>query len=511
MEAVKKRAGPPMLEMNVFRRLLTLLFLVPALALTAAPATHALPAREIAGVALHPWRMETAEIRERMFAGIEAAGVRWARVDLRWVLVERNGPAIESGHADWREMDAIVEAADRHHVKLLPIVGSTPRWASAGGDLWEYPDSEPFEDFFAAALERYPQITAWELWNEPNFVRFSKPWPSPAGFVELLRSARRARNEVGSRARLIAGGIAPGGQIDVHSWLNEVAMRGGLDYIDGLGFHPYSAAQPDDPRSWMMQLEALHFRLAQLGTPNLPLWLTEYGAPAMSVANGYAPPLTEAQQADRLRRAFALAARFDWIQNLTWYEYRDSCSNSADPECRFGLVRADLSPRPAYTAIRRVVAGETARLRPRLELTSRIQLGSGVQPARARTAGATRVGPRARPSRRRASWRAVKRPTLNRVTVSGKLMLPGSPAPDTLVTLLLPMTAGPPLAVAAVVKGGRFFARFEGGALRAGTIEARFGGSDAYEPAAGQAPIASSTAPVGERHVLHLSSATTSR
>ncbi|MBA3261780.1 MAG: hypothetical protein H0T69_04795 [Thermoleophilaceae bacterium] len=122
----------------------------------------------------------------------------------------------------------------------------------------------------------------------------------------------------------------------------------------------------------MMQLEALHERLADLGRPDLPLWLTEFGAPSIPVANGYAPALTEQQQADRLRTAFALAARFDWIENLTWYEYRDSCTHSPDPECNFGLVRSDLSPKPAYTALRKVIAGSTAKLRPRLFLSSRI-------------------------------------------------------------------------------------------------------------------------------------------
>ena len=60
-----------------------------------------------------------------------------------------------------------------------------------------------------------------------------------------------------------------------------------------------------------------------------------------------APALTEQQQADRLRTAFALAARFDWIENLTWYEYRDGCADTVDPECNFGLVHTNLSHKPS--------------------------------------------------------------------------------------------------------------------------------------------------------------------
>ena len=126
----------------------------------------------------------------------QAAGVRWARVDLRWYLVEPHGASVAAGRGDWSEMDAIVRAADRHGLQLLPIVGYSPAWTTDEDEHWEYPDAAPFETFFAAALRRYPQITAWELWNEPNFGVFAKPHPDPAGFVELLRSAHRVRAQV---------------------------------------------------------------------------------------------------------------------------------------------------------------------------------------------------------------------------------------------------------------------------------------------------------------------------
>ena len=367
------------------------------LAALAAPTAHAKPAAQIAGVALHPWQLQDYQVRERVFDGVAATGARWVRVDMPWAWVEPDGPTLNHGHGHWGGLDSIVNAADRHGLKLIGIVGYTPEWASDSGDLWEYPDADAFEDFFAAALRRYPQIPAWELWNEPNFERFSKPEADADRFVEFLRSARRARDSVGSKAKLISGGVAPGGDVDIRTWVDQVAMRGGLNLIDGLGVHPYSAVAPDDPRSWMMQLEALHKRLGQLGRPDLPLWLTEYGAPSVPVASGYAPALTEQQQADRLRTAFALAGRFDWIENLTWYEYRDSNTGSRDPEENFGLVHSDLTPKPAYTALRDVVAGATAKLRPRLTLASRYsQAGARVSPASAARAKQHREAQEAR-------------------------------------------------------------------------------------------------------------------
>jgi len=351
------------------------------LAFLAAPDAHALPARDIAGIALHPWQLQTAHVRERMFAGAAATGVRWVRVDMPWSAVEGDGPTLQAGHGNWGTIDAIVHAADRHGLKLLPVVGFTPKWASFTGHPWTFPYAQPFEEFFAAALRRYPQIPAWELWNEPNFERFAKPQPDPAGFVEFLRSARRARDSVGSSAKLISGGVAPGGGIDIVPWVDQVAAGGGLGLIDGLGVHPYSVAEPDDPRAWMMQLEALHQHLAELGRPDLPLWLTEFGTPSVPVANGYGPPLTEQQQADRLRIAFAVAARFDWIENLTWYELREQLRTSAGPGVQL------------RTGPRRPVSEAGLRRAPRRDRWRLRQAASAADPQREDRAG-TRAGGR---------------------------------------------------------------------------------------------------------------------
>jgi GH35 family endo-1,4-beta-xylanase len=471
------------------RRTLLAAAMLLLLAALAAPAAHAKPAAQIAGVAVHPWQLQDYRTRERVFDGVAATGARWVRVDMPWAWVEPDGPTLNHGHGHWGGLDSIVNAADRHGLKLIGIVGFTPEWASDSGELWTYPDADAFEDFFAAALRRYPQIPAWELWNEPNFERFSKPEPDAARFVDFLRSARRARDGVGSKAKLISGGVAPGGDIDIIPWVNQVAMRGGLSLIDGLGVHPYSSLAPDDPRSWMMQLEALHKRLGQLGRADLPLWLTEYGAPSVRVPSGYAPALTEQQQAERLRVAFALAGRFDWIENLTWYEYRDSNTGSHDPEANFGLVHSDLSPKPAYTALREVVAGASARLRPRFTLASRFSQARVKVQRSARAAARKKAGSR---KGRRVKRKVIKRKLVNRIAVTGRLVLPGTAWPDAPITVLLPRLGAPPRAVTVIVKEGYFWARFEGPALTSGTVEVRYGGSTAYLPVVAKTQVVSS-------------------
>ena len=105
--------------------------------------------------------------------------------------------------------------------------------------------------------------------------------------------------------------------------------------------------------------------------------------------------------------------------------------------------------------------------------------------------------PANRPAKRRRveappKKRAVKRVTVNRITVSGRLTLPGTPWPNAVLTVMLPRRGGPPKAVPILVKEGFFWARFEGRDLRSGTLEARYLGSDAYQPLTTQIQVVSS-------------------
>jgi hypothetical protein len=173
--------------------------------------------------------------------------------------------------------------------------------------------------------------------------------------------------------------------------------------------------------------------------------------------------MTEEQQAERLRVAFSLATRWPWVEKLIWYEYRDGCGGPANPECNFGLVRADLSPKAAYHALREVIRGATAKLRPRLTLRARVERG------------ALRAVPRRR--------------STHRVRLMGGLFLPGSPPATTRITARILRRGARPRRVSIAVRNGVFLIQLMGRGPRPRTVEARFKGSGAYEPVVTRAPV----------------------
>ena len=112
----------------LLRRLLCAALAVLSLALVL-PSAQALPAREIAGVAIHPWRMENPTESSARSPISQAAGVRWARVDLRWLAHRAPGSVsgLGPGRLERDGRDRGRRASSRHtaapHRRLRPSLG----------------------------------------------------------------------------------------------------------------------------------------------------------------------------------------------------------------------------------------------------------------------------------------------------------------------------------------------------------------------------------------------------
>jgi polysaccharide biosynthesis protein PslG len=365
---------------------------------SADPGGAAAHGAQIAAAAVHPWRLgpdttplpfwplRDPALRERAFGEMQTMGIHTARVDLRWYQVESKLKGLQ----DWSEFDAIRTSAQAHGVTLLPMVAMTPDWANGGRGIWSFPDNpQDFEDFMTAAIKRYPDIPAWEIWNEPNFSYFSKPAVDVDKFVGLLAAAHRAKLRAGSSAAIVSGGLATCGQ-DATRFFEDMVRLHAFDYVDGFAIHAYSPRPPTDARSFFLKLPHFHDRLVQIGRPGIGVWITEYGAPTSTKANVFGPAFGDEEQAARLRSAYAIAARWPWVRNLTWYELEDPCADPANVQCNFGLLRADFSQKPAYTALRGIVNGALSRIPSQIS----VGLGKPPKPARSTAKGKKRPAPR---------------------------------------------------------------------------------------------------------------------
>ena len=304
-------------------------------------------------------------------------GVGWVRLDLAWGDIQPDNAYTY----DWSKFDKIVSAAQARGLSLLPIISYTPEWARpAGGDSDMYAPANPaqFAAFAAAAAQRYAPkgIHTWEIWNEPNIRAFWMPAPSPSRYAKLLRLTAAAIRRRDPSAFIVMGGLASSdtvdGDISQLDFLTQVSALGANQVVDAIGYHPYSypvpASNDIEWNAWSKissNTVSIRSVLKKYGTPNLPIWVTEYGAPTNGPGVGatindykissHPDHVDEAYQALMATDSVNEAQVTPNVSALFWYTNRDLGTDTSDVQNFFGLRRADGTAKPAFFALRAAI------------------------------------------------------------------------------------------------------------------------------------------------------------
>jgi hypothetical protein len=267
--------------------------------------------------------------------GMVAAGVETVRIAFRWYRLQP-----EAGTLDLSASDALVAAAARRGIGVLPVVEQAPAWASLRpGDLTAAPrDPAAVEAFLATLVARYgpsgtfwaehPElprmpIRAWQIWNEPNLARVWSERPYAPSYVATLRAAAAGVRKADPRATVVLAGLVN------RSWraLRELYEAGAGGLFDVVALHPYTRK----PRNVIRLVELMRQELRRHGDAKLPIWITELSWPAARSrsANGkinrrFGIEVTTAGQAIRLGQALgqlAAARKRLLIGHVSWYTW----------------------------------------------------------------------------------------------------------------------------------------------------------------------------------------------
>ena len=174
------------------------------------------------------------------------------------------------------------------HISVLISLWGTPRWANAGQKP-NYAPTDPtaFASFAYAASLKYPWITRWTVWNEPNVRLFLIPNSPSVYTTRLLNPAYRALKSANPR-NLVAGGVTsprktPSGVSPI-AWIR--GMRASRALLDAYAQNPYPVRPGETPSSggcWsctevtMATLPKLIAEVKRDFGVSTRIWLTEYG------------------------------------------------------------------------------------------------------------------------------------------------------------------------------------------------------------------------------------------
>lgn len=311
----------------------------------------------------------------------QAAGSRWDRVDFSWDRIE---PV--RGEYNFEPHDNLVANDADHGLNIVGVLGSTPEWAAAGCmrtaeapvvpeglplygmrplnvddttswgacppknlDLaWDDPDNH-WGTFVYQTVSHFEDVRVWEIWNEPDFYTIF--WAgSVADYAKLLRIGYQAAKAADPDVTVLFAGLAYWADRDYYvAVLDELAAfpdaTAHNGFFDAMSLHLYSNIYTIGPVAAEIQAN-----MTERVGPH-PIWLTEAGVPLWDEPGGNivwdkTNRATAEEAAAYVIEAFA-EARAAGIERFFFFRTHD---NAMSDNGVFGLIRDDLSLRPAYLA-----------------------------------------------------------------------------------------------------------------------------------------------------------------
>jgi hypothetical protein len=279
------------------------------------------------------------------------AGIAWIRVDFNWFMLE---PA--RGVYDWTTTDAVVREAQARGLNVYATLAYTPGWANGGQGVNAPPlNADDWYNFVYETVSRYRHhVHHWGMWNEPNVNAF---WSgSVTQYLQMIL-------EVGARAvRDVQGGLVCGPELGMQGdwwvWFYQILAQKPRD-LDIVTMHSYQ----DTGTRVLIEMLAPRSLMVLTGTDAKELWLTETGWDTNEVS--------EEAQAAYYAQVLEGVDHDGWLDKVFFYQLVDE---PGSPE-QWGILRVDLSPKPAYEAYQHHIATQA----PLTALRQRT-VDSGMQP-----------------------------------------------------------------------------------------------------------------------------------
>lgn len=284
------------------------------------------------------------------------AGANSSRITFDWRSAEPT-----PGNWQLAKYDAIYKANLEKGIKTAFILMWAPSWAWADGTSCtdstgdcRFPPGAAhmgaWRGVVRKLVERYPEMAALEIWNEPNYAGFWHGGIDPAAYTRLLIEAHDTVRAVGSPVPVLGGSITTHYVADTpdamghRKFLKGMYEAGVKGHMDGLAIHPY----PQEIDLWVFYKMLSDVRdVRAMYDDDVPLWISEVGV--TTVATGDTFWQNENDQAVMLKKLYNLLGGMDDVRSI-WFHTLVDPSNvpSSSAERGYGTLRVDLTPKPAY-------------------------------------------------------------------------------------------------------------------------------------------------------------------
>ena len=295
---------------------------------------------------------------------LQALGLNWLRLDLHWSYMEPEYNQFRY----MNELDKLMGELNRRQTNEVVYLVGSPRFVStapAGNQMFDkyapkdsalgLPNSSMTGfDLFAQRMKemstRYPNVEAWEIWNEPNIPSSWAPKEDADAYGKL---ATKTAAQLPSNRLKVLGGMA---------YFSEMPMRGGnpmlkvlLDQkiqnkVDVLSYHPYTNL-PDGKGEFDLREKVTFYNnyMRQQGVKQI--WATEFGWSTYTGKVEYQPLITTQQQGDYLLKRIAMMMEMDF-EKIFLFALSDLDNRASERDRSYGLLDVNGDPKPSYRALK---------------------------------------------------------------------------------------------------------------------------------------------------------------
>lgn len=270
--------------------------------------------------------------RERMdaVANLGAlAGVNWVRDRLNWAEMEPERGRFSKPN----KYDASAVAQSGAGLRVLQVIHHSPGWANPNGKRFPLDLRDAYRFFEAMAKRWRGQVRAFEPWNEADIPMFGG---HTGAEMASLQKAAYLGSKAGDPDLIVCLNVFAAHRTNQLADLQE---NKAWPYFETYNLHHYERFE-NYPK-----LYADH-RAISAGRP---LWVTECAVPVKWAGDD---KLKEPTDADLKVQAERVAKTFAWsLHERSVATFYFLLPHYVEGQTQFGIVRPDLTPRPAYVAL----------------------------------------------------------------------------------------------------------------------------------------------------------------
>lgn len=282
--------------------------------------------------------------------------------------IEVRDKLVESGIRNVRDMIHQNRPQELGKLGIRYLVFADVYTAKDGGDadIAKIVSDIKFQNSQGALIDAVEGPNESDLfWTNP--VRTYKGKGVPEGPMNFQKDLYAAIKSGADTKGIKVIGLTLGKTYDPGAGINNPFQNGSLEaFVDYGGFHPYPGGNPWTPRLSYATLSNYHsdgnhpscivgeypyaFNVYQPPFGNKPMVATETGY------STYANGVSEKIHAKYIPRLFLEHFRLGVVRTYS-YEFLDEFSDPGmgDREAHFGLLRRDLTPKPAYHAVKNLI------------------------------------------------------------------------------------------------------------------------------------------------------------